>query len=132
MTLVILAALCALAFVLPLGSAGGVGRPSFASLLFFAAIGVGFLTLEIVLIQRFVLFLGFPTYALSVVLFSLLVFTGIGSLLAGRFADQRRALVAALSVAVVLIAASALGLQDLLRALIDLPFAARVAVAVAS
>ena len=33
------------------------------------------------LIQRFVLFLGFPTYALSVVLFSLLLWTGAGSLL---------------------------------------------------
>ena len=84
----------------PAARAAAAGRPSIASLLFFAAIGIGFLTLEIVLIQRFVLFLGFPTYALSVVLFSLLVFTGIGSLLAGRFDDQRRALIAALSVAV--------------------------------
>ena len=130
-TLLILALLCALAFVLPLRLGRGGGRPSIASLMFFAAIGVGFLTLEIVLIQRFVLFLGFPTYALSVVLFSLLVFTGLGSLLAGRFADQRRALLAALTVSVVLIAASAVGLQDVLRALIDLPFGARVAIAVA-
>ena len=37
--------------------------------------------LEIVLVQRFVLFLGFPTYALSVVLFSLLLFTGAGAAL---------------------------------------------------
>jgi hypothetical protein len=130
-TLVILAALSALAFVLPLRLVGGRGRPSLGSLLFFAAIGVGFLTLEIVLIQRFVLFLGFPTYALSVVLFSLLVFTGIGSLIAGRFREPRRALIGALSISVLLIGASAFGLQDLLRALIDLPFAARVAVAVA-
>ena len=53
-------------------------------MLFFAAIGLGFLLLEVALIQRFVLFLGFPTYALSVVLFALLVFTGIGSLLSAR------------------------------------------------
>ena len=83
-TLVILAVLCGLAFVLPLVLVRGGGRPPISALLFFAAIGIGFLTLEIVLIQRFVLFLGFPTYALSVVLFSLLVFTGLGSLLAGR------------------------------------------------
>ena len=54
-------------------------RPPPGSLSYFAAIGLGFLLLEIVLIQRFVLFLGFPTYALSVVLFSLLVFTGVGA-----------------------------------------------------
>jgi hypothetical protein len=129
-TLLILAVLCVLAFVLPLRMRGESERPPLASLLFFAAIGVGFLTLEIVLIQRFVLFLGFPTYALSVVLFSLLVFTGIGSLIAGRVAEPRRALVWSLGVAVALIAASVIGLQDLLRGLIDLPFAARVGVAV--
>ena len=99
-----------------------------ASLAFFAAIGLGFLLLEIVLIQRFVLFLGFPTYALSVVLFALLVFTGLGSLLSdARGRDPRRALMGALSAACALIAASAFGLQPLLRALIDLPFALRVA-----
>ena len=69
-----------------------------------------------VLIQRFVLFLGFPTYALSVVLFALLVFTGIGSLISERAGRApRRALTAALAVACVLIAAGAFGLQPLLR-----------------
>jgi hypothetical protein len=130
-TLGILAALCLLAFALPLAAVRGAGRPSVSSLMFFAAIGVGFLTLEIVLIQRFVLFLGFPTYALSVVLFSLLVFTGIGSLLSERWRGSRRALLVSLSLACVLIAASAIGLQGLLRGLIDLPFAARIAIAVA-
>jgi len=129
-TLGILALLCLLSFVVPLVLVRGAGRPSLSSLLFFAAIGVGYLTLEIVLIQRFVLFLGFPTYALSIVLFSLLVFTGLGSLLAGRWPDERRTLLRALGVSSVLIAASAIGLQDLLRALIDLPFAARVATAI--
>jgi hypothetical protein len=130
-TLAILGLLCVLAFALPLTAVRGPGRPSVNSLLFFAAIGVGFLTLEIVLIQRFVLFLGFPTYALSVVLFSLLVFTGIGSLLSERWRGSRRALLASLAIACALIAASAAGLQDLLRSLIELPFAARIAVAVA-
>jgi hypothetical protein len=130
-TLGILVALGALAFVAPLLVVRDAGRPPLTSLLFFAAIGAGYLTLEIVLIQRFVLFLGYPTYALSVVLFSLLVFTGLGSLLVGRVRDQRRALISALAVSVVLIGASAIGLQGLLRALIDLPFAARIAVAIA-
>ena len=77
-TLAILLVLSAAAFALPLALVRGEGRPSVASLGFFAAIGLGFLVLEVVLIQRFVLFLGFPTYALSVVLFALLVFTGLG------------------------------------------------------
>jgi MFS family permease len=105
-------------------------RPPLGSLGFFAAIGLGFLTLEIVLIQRFVLFLGFPTYALSVVLFALLLWTGGGSLLAGRVRNPRRALTLALAVACALIAASAYGLHPLLEATIDLPFAVRVAMTV--
>jgi spermidine synthase len=48
-------------------------------LFYFVALGLGFILIEISFIQRFVLFLGYPTYALTVVLFSLLVFTGIGS-----------------------------------------------------
>ena len=130
-TLGILLALSALAFALPLRLVPRAGRPSVGSLLFFAAIGVGFLVLEVVLIQRFVLFLGFPTYALSVVLFSLLVFTGVGSLLSERAATQpRRALVGALCAACVMLAAGAFGLEPLLRLLIDLPFALRVVCAV--
>jgi hypothetical protein len=127
----ILAVLCALAFALPLALVRSPGRPPVPSLLFFAAIGLGFLVLEVVLIQRFVLFLGFPTYALSVVLFSLLVFTGAGAWLSARFTDPPRALVVALSAAIVLIGLAAFALQPLLEALIDLPFAARVALSVA-
>ncbi|HEX8742981.1 MAG TPA: hypothetical protein VF712_07595 [Thermoleophilaceae bacterium] len=127
----VLAVLAAAAMVLPLALVAGERRPPLASMAFFAAIGLGFLLLEVVLVQRFVLFLGFPTYALSVVLFALLVFTGAGAALSARRADPRRALVLALAVASELIAASAAGLAPLLRALIDLPFAARVAVAVA-
>ena len=93
-TLGILLVLAALAFVIPLFLVGRAGRPTVGSLLFFAAIGLGFLLLEVALIQRFVLFLGFPTYALSVVLFALLVFTGVGSLLSARAGpDPKRVLV---------------------------------------
>ena len=129
-TLVILAVLCAFAFGLPLRLMPRGKRPPASSVLFFGAIGLGFLMLEIALIQRFVLFLGFPTYALSVVLFALLAFTGIGSLISARMRAQRRALIAALSIGCLLIAAAAFGLQPLLRSLIEWPFEARVALTV--
>ena len=126
----ILAALCAVAFALPLALERGAGRPPAGALAYFAAIGLGFLIFEVVLIQRFVLFLGFPTYALSVVLFALLVFTGAGSLLSERLSDRRAALVAALTAVTVIIAVAAFALEPLLRGLIDLPFAVRVVLAV--
>jgi hypothetical protein len=129
-TFCILAVLSLILVAAPLFLTARQDRPPVTALGFFAAIGLGFLTLEIVLIQRFVLFLGFPTYALSVVLFSLLLWTGAGSLLAGRMARPRTALTSALVIACVLIAASAFLLHPLLAALIDLPFAARVIVTV--
>ncbi|MEO6594278.1 MAG: class I SAM-dependent methyltransferase, partial [Planctomycetota bacterium] len=51
---------------------------------YFAALGLGFMLFEIALMQKLVIFLGHPTYALSVVLVSLLASAGTGSLLAGR------------------------------------------------
>ena len=50
-------------------------------LLFFAAIGWGFMLVEISQMQRLIVFLGHPTYGLSVVLFSLLLAGGVGSYL---------------------------------------------------
>jgi hypothetical protein len=55
------------------------GRERLGILCYFLAIGLGFMLFEISLIQRFVLFLGYPTYSLSVTLFSLLIFLGLGS-----------------------------------------------------
>lgn len=55
-------------------------RPgTLATLGFFVMIGLGFIMVEVPLMQRFVLFLGHPVYAISVVLFSILLFSGIGS-----------------------------------------------------
>jgi MFS family permease len=106
-------------------------RPPVSSLLYFAAIGLGFLMLEIVLIQRFVLFLGFPTYAISIVLFALLIFTGVGSAISTRVSPARGTLTAVLGVALALVLAATFALQPLLEGLIDLPFLARVMLAVA-
>lgn len=60
------------------------GMPPF--FLFFAGIGLGFLLIEVSQMQRLNIFLGHPTYGLSVVLFSLLLFSGIGSFVTERIA----------------------------------------------
>lgn len=57
-------------------------------LLYFIALGAGFIFIEIGLMQRFILFLGHPTFALSVVLFSLLLFSGLGSYLSSKLVPQ--------------------------------------------
>lgn len=52
---------------------------SFPYFVFFASIGLGFMLIEISQLQRLIIFLGHPTYSLSVVLFTLLLSSGIGS-----------------------------------------------------
>jgi hypothetical protein len=52
--------------------------------LYFIAIGLAFLFIEIASIQQFILFLSHPLYAIAVVLCAFLVFAGIGSGLAAR------------------------------------------------
>ena len=61
-------------------------------LLYFIAIGLGYIMVEIALIQRFVLFLGHPTYALTVVIFLLLLSSGAGSLLSRRWSASKNLL----------------------------------------
>ena len=53
-------------------------------LVFFVAIGFGFMFIEISQMQRLIIFLGHPVYGLSVVLFSLLLSSGIGSYLTAK------------------------------------------------
>ncbi|MBI4859879.1 MAG: hypothetical protein HY815_06400 [Candidatus Riflebacteria bacterium] len=54
------------------------GRPPF--LLYFGSIGIGFILIEVALMQKLVLVLGSPVYSISVTLASLLVFCSLGSL----------------------------------------------------
>lgn len=59
------------------------------ALLYFACLGVGFIVVELAMVQKCVLFLGHPAYALTVVLFSVLVFSGLGSALTARMRTER-------------------------------------------
>ncbi|MFQ5854601.1 MAG: hypothetical protein ACE5LU_03005, partial [Anaerolineae bacterium] len=69
------------------GPAESPKRPRHVTLCTFAvffALGIGFLFIEIPLIQHFVVFLGHPTLAFAAVLLAVLVFSGLGSLAAPR------------------------------------------------
>jgi hypothetical protein len=93
--MVVVSALAIFLFILPLVREGlvnrgadGATRRSWAELLratiFFAAIGTSFMLLENMLIQHFVLYLGHPSYAVTVIIASLLMGMGVGSNFAGR------------------------------------------------
>ncbi len=72
--------------LLPLGFLRGKGeiREGKRLFLYFLLLGIGYLFVEIPLLQRFIQFLGHPVYAFAIVLFGLLTFSGLGSLLSPR------------------------------------------------
>jgi hypothetical protein len=90
------------------------------SALYFAALGLGFMFFEITLIQRLILFLGYPTYSLTVTLASLLVFTGVGALLSERWKRSHRVVPVLLGAVAALTAFYLFGLPPLTDALLGL------------
>lgn len=118
----------------PLLAAGGRPGSGWGGwLAYFSALGAGFMLLEVAVLQRFVLLLGHPVYSLTVTLFSLLLGTGLGSLISRRIGIERvrrftaGALVAAALVALV----AALALARLIDFAMPWSLAARIAVAAA-
>jgi len=73
--------------VLTAGS-GRDRRRRLVALTYFALIGLAFMVVEMALMQKFALFLGHPSYALLVVLFSLLAGTAIGARMSGRLGEK--------------------------------------------
>jgi spermidine synthase len=89
--LLIISILAVLAFlVLPLVVRDRTPHHSAGALMYFIAVGLGYILVEVSLIQRFVLFLGHPTYALTVVVFLMLMSSGIGSLASRRWCAESR------------------------------------------
>ncbi len=112
------------------GTAGRFGA-------YFTALGLAFLFVEIAWIQRFVLFLGHPLYAVAVVLAAFLVFAGLGAGLSPRLAGalRGRPRLEAVDVAVAAILAMGafylLALPTLLQALVGLAPPLKVGLALA-
>jgi spermidine synthase len=133
-TVLLLMALVGVAAVvcvyLPLRFMATVERPaaSWRATLYFAAIAVGYMAVEIALLQKFGVFLGHPNYALSVVLAALLLSTGAGALASGALVRALgRLRFVSYALAFVLLAAHLVVFPRLLG-WVGLPFAVRAAV----
>ena len=100
-------------------------RPA-TSLLYFIAIGLGYILAEIAFIQRFVLFLGHPTYALTVVIFLMLLASGAGSVMSRRWLPNTSRVWLPLVLTIVLLAVYVFALPPLLRNLVGLAFALKL------
>ncbi|MBV8809827.1 MAG: hypothetical protein JO033_14225 [Acidobacteriaceae bacterium] len=107
-------------------------RGSIRALLFFLFIGAGYILIQVALIQKFVLFLGHPTYALTVIIFSMLLSSGCGSFASRRLirGDLGR-LIRVLMLIVAGIFILALVVTPVSESGVSLPFPVKVLISVA-
>lgn len=124
----VLALLC---IVLPLAIARvALPRGGAAHLAFFAAIGTGFMLIEISMLQRLIIFLGHPIYSLSVILFVLLLACGLGAQLSSRVATERLAMsgIKILALLTIVLVATGLAIRPLVEAFQDAETPLRIAI----
>jgi spermidine synthase len=114
--------------VLPLVLMDGTGRQSPLPLLYFIAVGLGYIMVEIAFIQRFVLFLGHPTYALTVVIFLLMLSSGAGSLFSRLWLPRTSLVWVPLTLVIATLVADVFFLPGRLAALVGLDFGYRLMV----
>ena len=100
--------------------------PYVASLVYFAMLGFGFISVELALLQHLTLLVGHPIFTLSVLLFTLLAFGGIGAALSPRWSMWK-----ACAAVAIIGTVEALALPKLVPALLWLPLWGRIAVAIA-
>ncbi len=128
--LLIISIIAVLAFlILPLAlhrHRQNVPKTGIVALLYFITVGFGFILVEISLIQRFVLFLGHPTYALTVVVFLLLLSSGAGSVAARHRITNGGKVLPLLGLISAFIVGNVVLLPWLLSAAVGLPFAIKL------
>lgn len=110
-----------------------ISKTTYLSILLVSLLGIGYIMIEITMMQRFILFLGYPTRALSVILFSLLLSSGMGSLTSGRFIHKDRlisGMMIALLLVVVVTCSYAVYLNSVFNALISQDSTIRIAASV--
>ena len=122
----ILAVLAFLVVPLALSPEARSGRS--LRVLYFIAIGLGYIMVEIAFIQRFVLFLGYPTYALTVVVFLMLLSSGAGSLVSRRWFSEPTRVLIALAFIVVALSIYVFVLPRLLESMIGMAFTGKLAI----
>ncbi|HUQ94236.1 MAG TPA: hypothetical protein VM120_21330 [Bryobacteraceae bacterium] len=99
-------------------------------LLYFVAIGTGYILIQVALIQKFVLFLGHPTYALTVIIFSMLISSGLGSFYSRRtLTDSKKRWMRSLALVAVLVLVLAFCVGPITSLGVGLPLAVKIPIA---
>ncbi len=100
---------------------GGIGFV----LVYFGGLGIGFMFLEIVFIQLFILYLGEPIYSAAAVLSGILLFSGVGSYISSGIRTDRNSIFAVFLVLLAIIVLYAFGLNGVLGSSVSFGMAAK-------
>ena len=99
-------------------------------LFYFFCLGVGFIFVEIALIQKYILFIGYPVYSVAAIVFSLLLAAALGSLYSNRSLNVSRSLKNSVAFICISILFQILIAPILFQKFLSAPFAARMALSV--
>jgi spermidine synthase len=117
--------------ILPMALRGMRRSQPTTPLLYFVAVGLGYMLVEIAFIQRFVLFLGHPTYALTVVVFLMLLSSGLGSVVSRRWPPAAPTAWIPLVLVAVALVLYALGLTPIFNRFVGSPILLKLAISAA-
>ncbi len=106
--------------LVPLLVIGWTGGGKLYTVLHFSGIGLGFMFIEITLIQQFILYFGNPIYAAAAVLSGMLICSGAGSLVSSKLNTGRRDIIRVLSMVIFFIIIYIILLTPLLRMTMNL------------
>jgi len=102
-------------------------RNKIGSIIYFASLGLGFMFIEVIFMQKYILFLGHPMYSFSVILSTILITSGIGSLLSKKISESPyKTIGISLSGLIISILLNILFFRFLSDYLISLPFIFRL------
>lgn len=115
-----------LLILLPLFFIGFKGGKKAFTIIHFSGIGIGFMFVEMMLIQQFTLYFGHPIYAASAVLSGMLLFAGLGAFLSEKLNSNKNSFLLLLAAIIVFIVLLAFVLNPLIRATISQPMAIKI------
>ncbi|MDP4132181.1 MAG: spermidine synthase-like protein, partial [Bacteroidota bacterium] len=115
LTLVQISIVSFVLILLPLIRRGWKGKNKIDVSLYFGGIGIGYMFVEMVFIQHFILYFGQPVYAASAVITALLLFSGLGSYTSGYFSGRKKSLLLVFTAIVVFLIIYAVALMPVLQ-----------------
>jgi hypothetical protein len=114
-TLIQIAVISFVLILLPLFKLGWNGKNKIRILLYFSGIGLGYMFVEMVFIQHFILYFGQPVYAAASVITALLIFSGCGSYVSGYFTANKKRLLMIYTIIIVLLVLYSFSLTYILQ-----------------